>query len=683
MEHNEKERLRIAALHRYQILDTSPEDEFDKIARLAAYICQVPISLISFVDQNRQWFKAKIGISTSETPRAIAFCHHTIQQSSLFIIENALHDERFANNPLVTGDPYIRFYAGAPLITPEGDILGTLNVIDTVPKSLTPEQQEFLLTLANQVMIQLRLKISLLNVGHLNEELKSEIDERKRVEKEIIDINENLERLVAERTHQLEESERHYHTLADLSPVGIYRINIKGNCIYANQKACDLSGISMSQALNDEWQSAIYWEDRDMVLKKFNERIVDHATHTLEYRFQHTDGKIVWVFNQCNVEYDSDNNLIGYIGTLTDITKIKEAEHDRQYSETRFRTLVEQAPIGIQILDTSGKTIQVNGAWEKLWTAKFEYLNNYNIFEDEQLKSKGMMHYILKAFNGEATSIPPVYYDPRIATPDIKFETDPSRWIKGYIYPIKDENGDVREIIIMHEDISNEKKAEEELKERGEVLHRLSNRLANAQEDEKRRISQYLHESTAQDLSAIMMRLHLLKSKITKAESTKEFIVNELEELTNLIRITNNDLRALSYSLHPATLINLGLAAALQSLVKEVRAISKVKIVEDIQSKIPRLDIEIESAIYRIAQETLMNAIKHAEAQQILLSLKMAKGELAVEIRDNGRGFDPESSRQRGIGIISMIERASSIKAQLKIESVKKRGTMVTLRKTI
>src|ERR1700744_5536127 len=146
------EAQRLAALESYNILDTLPEKEYDAITRLASYICQVPIALISLIDGERQWFKSKVGLGADETPRADAFCHHTIQSDEILEVEHAQTDKRFKDNNLVTGDPHIQFYAGAPLIDPEGHRLGSLCVIDRVPRKLTHEQRNALRTLADEVM---------------------------------------------------------------------------------------------------------------------------------------------------------------------------------------------------------------------------------------------------------------------------------------------------------------------------------------------------------------------------------------------------------------------------------------------------------------------------------------------------------------------------------------------------
>ena len=153
------EAKRLQKLLSYRVLDTSPEPIYDEITATAARICNTPIALISLIDVGRQWFKSKVGINATQTPRNHAFCAYTILQEEVMIVSDTWRDERFANNPLTTGAPHIRFYAGAPLMSAEGFALGSLCVIDTQPRQLTLSQVRTLKQLANDTVNQLERQL--------------------------------------------------------------------------------------------------------------------------------------------------------------------------------------------------------------------------------------------------------------------------------------------------------------------------------------------------------------------------------------------------------------------------------------------------------------------------------------------------------------------------------------------
>jgi PAS domain S-box-containing protein len=209
----EKERL--DALKSYEILDSVPEDVFDDFTYLASQICATPIALISLIDAERQWFKSRVGLDASETPRNLAFCNHTINGEGLLEVSNAEKDTRFVDNPLVVGDPKIRFYAGMPLANSEGYKLGTLCVIDRIPRTLTQPQRDGLARLSRQVVAQFEARKSLLHQKQLNRQLAAQKAELK-------DFAEN-------------------------SNVALHWVDANGIILWANQMELDFLGYSREE----------------------------------------------------------------------------------------------------------------------------------------------------------------------------------------------------------------------------------------------------------------------------------------------------------------------------------------------------------------------------------------------------------------------------------------------------
>ncbi|HEX8822349.1 MAG TPA: GAF domain-containing sensor histidine kinase [Archangium sp.] len=171
-----QEEARLAALDSLEIMDSTPEAGFDDLTRLASHLCGTPIALVSLVDHYRQWFKSRIGLEAPETPRDLAFCAHAILGEQLFVVPDAVQDERFHDNPLVTGEPHVRFYAGIPIKGLGGLNMGTLCVIDNKPRHLTPEQQDALAVLGRQVEAQLLLRLRVRELERREEELRSQRD---------------------------------------------------------------------------------------------------------------------------------------------------------------------------------------------------------------------------------------------------------------------------------------------------------------------------------------------------------------------------------------------------------------------------------------------------------------------------------------------------------------------------
>jgi PAS domain S-box-containing protein len=294
-----QEAERLADLYRYEVLDTAPEKALDDLVHLAAFICQAPIALISLVDSDRQWFKSKIGLSATQTDRVIAFCAHTILSDKLFVVPSALADERFVDNPLVTGEPHIRFYCGAPLLTPDGHRIGTVSVIDRVPRELSPEQLEAMRVLSHQVMGHLTLE-------RRHRELISAVGERLRAEQALLASQTNFQRL------------------SDCTSSGIY-IYSGERFLYANPAAQTITGYSL-----EELKSLSLW---DLVHPDFHEALKarvraveagDQAPARFEFPIIAKDRQIRWLdFTAASIEFEGQQ---ARIGSAVDITGRKQAE---------------------------------------------------------------------------------------------------------------------------------------------------------------------------------------------------------------------------------------------------------------------------------------------------------------------------------------------------------------------
>ncbi|MHA8102839.1 PAS domain S-box protein [Aquirufa nivalisilvae] len=293
---NEEKRLQ--ALYEYHILDSVSEQEYDKITALASQICQVPIAIISLVDKNRQWFKSEVGLGAKETPRDISFCQYTIMGEEVFEVPNALEDERFVENPLVTGDPHIRFYAGAPLITPEGYNIGSLCVIDQVPKELTKEQRDALNTLAEHVIMTLELRI------------KNNV------------LTEQVNRLTEEKIARVTMELGRYKEALD-EVLAVFIMDSQGIITYANEAICALSQYSKEELLGHH-KSILHPEfNSSLESDTFWETIQSGEVWKGEIQSRAKDGSIYWL-NITFVPFKGkDGNVTQYLAISSDITEQK------------------------------------------------------------------------------------------------------------------------------------------------------------------------------------------------------------------------------------------------------------------------------------------------------------------------------------------------------------------------
>ena len=291
------ESRRLSALAALQVLDSPPEPEFDALVRVASEVLGTPISLISLVDADRQWFKANQGLEgATQTERDLAFCAHAILQDRLLEVTDAAQDPRFADNPLVTGAPGIRFYAGAPLRLSDGSRVGTLCVIDREPRQLSDAQREVLRLLSVAAVRALEGRRALLEERRLREEAATAAEYQAR-------------------------SEARFRALSAASPLGVFATDPQGACTYTNARWQAIYGMTLPESLGDGWASTLHPDDREGVFAAWKQTAHTGAGFDEEFRILQRSGEVRTVRARALPTREDAGGLTGHVGTVEDVTE--------------------------------------------------------------------------------------------------------------------------------------------------------------------------------------------------------------------------------------------------------------------------------------------------------------------------------------------------------------------------
>ncbi|WP_052002795.1 EAL domain-containing protein [Microvirga sp. BSC39] len=339
-----READRLSALRDFDVLDTQPEAAIDNLTKIASNVCEAPIALVSLIDEKRQWLKCTIGISgVQETPRDVAFCAHTILQRGILVVPDTTQDPRFQNNPFVTGEPHLRFYAAAPLVTKDGLPLGTLCVIDFKPRpdGLTREQSETLLALAQAVMSQLELK----------------------------------------RSHKaVAESEERHRALIEASSAMVWRAAPDGSILegWGWETFC---GQTPEAFRGYGWLDNVHPEDREHVVEVWQRARALQEPCENEYRVRRLDGTFRWVLARGVPLKSQDGSIREWVGTLTDIHEQNVAAERLRSSEARYRGLVDASATVVWRAAPDGQIIEASSGWETISGQAPEAFKDYGWLE--------------------------------------------------------------------------------------------------------------------------------------------------------------------------------------------------------------------------------------------------------------------------------------------------------------
>lgn len=438
------EAARLEVLRQYQILDTSQEQVFDDLAFLAAQVCATPIAVVNFIDSNRQWFKAKVGLDIQEMPIDIGFCPVCIKKCDVLIIPDTLADKQFATSTVVTAAPYVRFYAGVPIITPEGAVIGTLCVADQTPRQLKPEQLESLKAISRLVMRQLELRRNLTEVANIKIEYQ-------------------------QAQEALRQSESVFRSFFDSAPMMMGIVELVENQIRHisdNTATAKFFGLTPT-AMQNRFASEMGMSQNSIQnwIGYYRQAELTQSPVTFEYPHETSDGRRWLKATVAAIEETSGTHpQFAYI--VEDITERKEAEEELRWKEALLRSMTGVSPLAFYVVDhRCGEILYFNERFCEIWG--LEHLNRH--FECGSLKHQDVIDECW-----QLTDISPFMscqpFANEICICDHEILLNDGRTIRRFSSCIRNENDNCFAWLYIFEDITARKQADQQIREQAALL---------------------------------------------------------------------------------------------------------------------------------------------------------------------------------------------------------------------
>ena len=600
-----RELNRLAALKALRVLDTPPSERFDRIVKLAADLFDVPIALISLIDEERQWFKARVGLEACSTDRRLAFCAHAIElaPNAVMVVEDATLDPRFARNPLVTEGPHIRFYAGALLTTQGGHNLGTLCIIDTVPRERPGERElDRLRNLARMVVDELELE---------------------------------TERLASAEQHRLLEMAE------TMSGVGHWRLDLATSKPAWSKMVYQIHGVS-PETFNPELDSAIDFyhpDDRQLVLQKLDEATQGKGGFNFQLRLIRADGSLRHVVSKGVCELDATGKPIAIIGLFQDITEHVAAREAAEESERRYRTLADHSTDLIVRFGRGGIITYASPASRILGITPEQAIGRSTIdfvHPDQREFAAGI---VADLFNGEEPDRS-VRREFRFAMPD-----GAELWLEGNPTILRDESGDPVEVITTYRDVTARKALEKRLE--------LSAQAAEAAAQSKADFLANMSHELRTPLTAMIGFTELVQLHAGASGEARHY-ANRAMTAGLALMGTINDI--LDFSALEAGQVDLRkaptdvaaqLAEVVDLLLPGAHA-KNLQLVLDLPAPLSaalpdRLLID-PHRLQQIMMNLIGNAVKFTDAGQVIVSASYDPGSraLRISVSDTGPGISPE-----------------------------------------
>lgn len=550
-------------------------------------------------------------------------------------------------------------------------------ILCTYPLTTTPGDQTFDVARIHQVaaarrrgrweMIEIpELKQAKTEIKRLNDELERKVEERT---KELAASNEALKSEIAERelaAEALKQADDRIQLIIDTIPAMVWSVRPDGSVDFLNQRWLDYTGLSFADAIENP-TSIVYPEDLPEVTEKWRANMVAGEPYEDEMRLRRADGKYCWFLVRVAPLRDERGNIIKWFGSSIDIEDRKRAEDALRQSEFDLAEAQRVARIGSWTLDVATNAVRWSEELYRIFdVGKTAFGSTYEDFLSQVCPEDCTR--VFEA-NAEARSSGKPF------AVEYRIKTRSGRWkdIREVGFARKDSGGAVLGLFGTAQDITERKQAEKDLDEAYRQLKIRSRRRVKVQEEERRHLARELHDEVGQTLTAAKINLLTAMEELNGPKSKR------IRETAAILERLLGQIRQISIDLRPSMLDDLGLVPALRSLLDQQGRRASVAVRFSARNIPQNLDSEIQTTCFRIAQEAITNAVRHANATQIAVDLGRENGNLRLQVRDNGRGFDPESTQVQtvGLGLVGIKERAALVDARAKIISSPNKGTTV------
>ena len=601
---------RLCALHAYHILDTPAESSFDNLVKLATQIFNMPIAFISLIDEKRQWFKSSIGLNDQEMPRDASFCEHTIGGTDIMEVCDTLLDDRFSTYGIVTEEPFVRYYAGAPLIDEDGFALGTLCVADTKPNELSDLQKDILRNLAKEVMVHIKLK------------------------KKEQEIAANALRL--EETKKLESDRMKLSFVASKINNAVV-INDSNNLVtWVNAAFEKITGFTLEDVKGKRLSDLITGPKTDMELLDEVRRLTEkRQSFTIDMLAYRKDKREIWVSLYNTVVLDEEGNVDAEIEIIIDITDKKKAEEELML----LSLVASKTDTGVSIQDKEGRTTWVNKSLERMTGYTMKELRGHQMgnilspnFYDQDLIEESRN----KSLNSQSYSIE-VLGEKKDGTPI---------WFSISNTPILNSRGMVERQIDLISDITQRKQVEKEMIEAKEQALKLS--------QAKQMFLSVMSHEIRTPLNAVIGMTHLLLDNDPKISQIDDLNIlrfsgeNLLHIINDILDFTKIETGKMELEIFPFSLKTLAndIIHSLQVNVKKNS--NELKLIFD--QNIPAQVSGDKNRLYQILMNFLGNAIKFTDKGVVQLRIQLieeneSEAVIRFEVEDNGIGI-PKDKQQ-------------------------------------